>query len=275
MRNRLYQGQSEYQRIEVVDLETFGTALVLDGIMQTTTGDEWIYHEMLAHVPLLAHPAPRRVLVIGGGDGGLVREVLRHPEVETVVMVEIDRMVVEVATKYLPEHTQALSDSRLVIHYADGAQFLQDPENQAKFDVVLVDSTDPEGTGPGQWLYTEAFHKDVVRSLAPGGIFAQQTGTPFFNPEVVIAVANSLVQRFPWTGVYWAVVPTYPGGLFTFSTGSLGPVVLEPKRALSGETRWYTEEIHRQAFVLPAILAQMLPQGLNRGRERIPPLTRT
>jgi len=264
VQKRLYRGRSEYQTIEVVELETFGTALVLDGIMQTTTGDELIYHEMLAHVPLLAHGRPRRVLIIGGGDGGVAREVLRHREVDEVVMVEIDRMVVEVAMKYLPGHTKALGDSRLVIHYADGAQFLKDEKNQSRFDVVLVDSTDPEGTGPGRWLYTEAFHDDVVRTLAPGGIFAQQTGTPFFNPEVLAGVASSLSQRFPWAGVYWAVVPTYPGGFFTFSTGSLGPAVCTPQRRWDGKTYWYTEDIHRQAFVLPAELGRTLPRGINR-----------
>ena len=267
VRRRLYQGQSDYQTIEVLELETFGTALVLDGIMQTTTEDEFIYHEMLAHVPLLAHPDPRRVLIIGGGDGGLAREVLRHAAVKEVVLVEIDRMVVEVAMKYLPEHTKALSDSRLVIHYADGARFLQ--ENRQPFDIILVDSTDPEGTGPGQWLYTEAFHDSVVANLRSGGIFAQQTGTPFFNPEVVEQVAASLVRRFPWAGVYWATVPTYPGGFFTFSTGSLGPAVNEPWRTWEGATRWYSEALHRQCFVLPREFERKLPSQLNRSSESV------
>ncbi len=269
VKRRLYQGQSEYQQIEVLELESFGTALVLDGIMQTTSGDEFIYHEMLAHVPLLAHPNPRRVLIIGGGDGGLAREVLRHREVEEVTLVEIDRMVVEVAMKYLPEHTSALADSRLVIHYADGAEFLNREENHRRFDVILVDSTDPEGNGPGQWLYTEPFHDNVRGSLRRDGVFAQQTGTPFFNPDVVERVAHSLVQRFPWTGVYWAAVPTYPGGFFTFSTGSLGPMVSRPCRTVHWQTEWYTEALHAQAFVLPARFARMLPAAVNRTGEPV------
>lgn len=268
---RLYQDQSPYQRIEVLELETFGIALILDGIMQTTSGDEFIYHEMLAHVPLLAHPRPQRVLIIGGGDGGLAREVLRHPEVEELTLVEIDRMVVEVAMKYLPEHTRALSDSRLVIRYADGSRFLKDTSNHRRFDVILVDSTDPEGTGPGRWLYTQAFHDDVLLSLRGEGIFAQQTGTPFFNPEVMTQVAQSLIQRFAWAGVYWAAVPSYPGGFFTFSVGSMGPQVSEPRRDLAEATKWYSSDVHRQAFVLPTYFKRRLPLSINRGvaRERV------
>ncbi len=272
VRRSLFSGRSDFQTIDVLELESFGRALVLDGIMQTTTDDEFIYHEMLAHVPLLAHPTPRRVCIIGGGDGGLAREVLRHHEVRHVVMVEIDRMVVEVAKKFLPAHTAALSDCRLVIHYADGAAFLRDLPSNERFDVILVDSTDPEGTGPGNWLYTPEFHRHVRDALNPGGIFAQQTGTPFFNPEVVQRVGQSVGERFAWAGVYWSVVPSYPGGFFTFAVGSLGPAVDAPRREANWPTAWYTGAIHRLAFSLPPYLSRTLPAGLaNGGRARVNP----
>lgn len=267
VKKTLFSGASEYQRIEVLELDEFGVALVLDGILQTTSGDEFIYHEMLAHVPLAAHPHPRSVLIIGGGDGGLAREVLRWPMVEQVVLVEIDRMVVEVAKVYLPGHTSALSDPRLVIHYGDGARFLRAGAQRARFDLVLVDSTDPEGSGPGAWLYSEAFHRDVWQSLAPDGIFAQQTGTPFYNPEVFTAVAREIGDIFAWSGVYWTAVPTYPGGFFTFTAGSKGPAVSEPRHRPPEPTRWYRPEIHRLAFVLPPYFEDRRSEAVRRQDE--------
>ncbi len=265
VRRSLFSGRSDFQTIDVLELESFGRALVLDGIMQTTTDDEFIYHEMLAHVPLLAHPAPRRVLIIGGGDGGLAREVLRHQEVRSVVMVEIDRMVVEVAKKFLPAHTAALGDLRLVIHYADGAAFLRGLAPNERFDVILVDSTDPEGNGPGNGLYTPEFYRHLRNALSPGGIFAQQTGTPFFNPEVVQRVVKSVAEFFAWAGVYWSVVPSYPGGFFTFTAGSLGSAVDAPRREATWPTVWYTGAIHRLAFSLPPYLARSVPYAVANG----------
>lgn len=264
VKKTLFSGASEYQRIEVLELEEFGVALVLDGIMQTTSGDEFIYHEMLAHVPLAAHPNPRSVLIIGGGDGGLAREVLRWPAVEEVVLVEIDRMVVEVAKTYLPGHTTALADPRLVIHYGDGARFLRAGSQRARFDLILVDSTDPEGSGPGAWLYSTEFHRDVRQSLKADGIFVQQTGAPFYNPEVFAGVAGEMRELFSWAGVYWTVVPTYPGGLFTFTAGSKGPDVSEPRHRAPEPTRWYRPEMHRQSFVLPWHFADRLPEDMRR-----------
>jgi len=261
VRRTLYAGQSRYQRIQVLDTEQFGTALVLDGIMQTTVGDEYIYHEMLALVPLLSHPHPSKVLIIGGGDAGLAREVLRVPGVTEVVMVEIDPAVVEVARKFLPGHTVGLSDPRLTLEYGDGVEYLKQLPRDVRFDVILVDATDPEGDGPGEVLYTPDFHRLVREALNPGGLYAQQTGTPIYNPEVVQRVAADVDQQFLVCRVYWCTVPTYPGSLFTFTIGSLGPDPKVPVRQLPPEaaTRWYTPRVHAAAFALPPMLANLLP----------------
>ena len=259
----VYSAQSSFQHIQVLETEQFGMALVLDGIMQTTMGDEFIYHEMLALVPLLSHPAPRRVLIIGGGDGGLSREVLKIPEVQRVVMVEIDPVVVEVARRFFPHHTEAFNDPRLHIVFEDGAHFLKSQATlQEKFDVILVDSTDPEGDGPGQFLYTPEFHADVKLALNEGGIYVQHTGAPFYNPEVLGMVTEDVGKKFPLCQTYWATVPTYPGGIFTFTAGSLAPDLTKPLRQLPGERRWYTPEIHRLAFSLPPYIQKLIGTGM-------------
>lgn len=254
----LYQGRSPYQTIQVLETAEWGRCLILDGIMQTTTGDEFIYHEMLAYVPLNAHPQPEDVLIIGGGDGGLAREVLRIPTVRRVTLVEIDRLVTEVARQYLPELASALDDPRVTVIYADGAQYLEDSERRGSFDAILVDSTDPEGTGPGNVLYTDRFHRLARQALKPGGMFAQQTGVPFYNPDVVRKATQELRRLYPEVGVFWCTIPTYPGGLFTFAAGSLGNDLSRPVRSPGQATRWYTPELHRQAFVLPAYLQKLV-----------------
>lgn len=261
IRRVLYSGQSSFQDIQVLETEQFGPSLVLDGIMQTTTGDEFIYHEMMAFVALVTHPDPRRVLVIGGGDGGTVREVLRCPTVEEVALVEIDREVVDVARRYLPAHTTALDDPRLTIRYEDGAAYLR--SRPGEYDVVLVDATDPEGDGPGTVLYTQDFHKDVRGALRSGGLYIQHAGAPFYNPEVLEGVSRSASDVFPVARVFSATVPTYAGGYFTFVLGSTGPDPLEPLNMWQPEdTLWYTPAMHKAAFTLPPYIARLLPTSV-------------
>lgn len=254
----LYSGHSSYQSVEVLDTEEFGPALVLDGIMQTTTGDEFIYHEMLTWVPIRSHPHPHRILIVGGGDGGLAREVLSCPEVQSVTLVEIDPLVVDVSKRFLHHGTQAFDDPRLQVIITDGMQYLKDCHHSA-YDLILVDSTDPEGTGPGSVLYTSEFHQAVYHALATDGLFVQQTGTPIYNPEVLKETSSSIAAVFPMARVYWCVVPTYPGGLFTFTSGSKQHDLLHFNTAPVPHARWYTASVHRGAFALPPLIAQQVP----------------
>lgn len=259
IKRMLYSGQSAFQSIEVLDTETFGPSLVLDGIMQTTTGDEFIYHEMLAWVPLNAHPDPRRVLIIGGGDGGLAREVLSSPRVTEVTLVEIDPMVVEVAKQYLPSHVGAFKDPRLTVVAADGLEYLE-RSSHSLYDIILVDSTDPEGPGPASVLYTTEFYQRVYAALSEDGLFIQQTGTPIYNPEVLRETALGTSHIFPICRVFWCVVPTYPGGLFTFTSGSKSHDLMRFQHQAVSHARWYTPAIHQAAFALPPLVADLVPQ---------------
>lgn len=264
VRRLLFSGRSPYQTVEVVDTEQFGPSLVLDGIMQTTQGDEYIYHEMMAWVPLAAHPHPERVLIIGGGDGGLAREVLASPAVKEVTMVEIDALVIDVSKQFLASHTAAFADPRLQIVMGDGMEYLADIEDY--FDLILVDCTDPEGSGPGCVLYTEAFHHRVHTALKADGLFIQQSGSPTYNPEVLRTISADVTQQFPVCRVYWCVVPTYPGGLFTFTSGSKQYDLLDFTPVTVPHARWYTPDVHRGAFALPPAVAQHLPDSVRTGQ---------
>lgn len=261
VRGVLYSGRSQFQDIVVLDTEQFGPALVLDGVIQTTRDDEFVYHEMLAFTSLVTHPRPENVLIIGGGDGGTAREVLRVPTVRHVTMVEIDPEVVNVARRFLPGHTTGLDDPRLALEYEDGAAFLRRPESAGKFDVILVDATDPEGDGPGRVLYTAPFHAALRRALRPGGLYAQHTGSPFYNPEVLRSVSADVADQFPVCRVFATTVPTYPGCFFTFTIGSTGPDPLKPESSfVPRQTRWYTPALHRAAFALPQFIRELLPK---------------
>lgn len=251
----LHEEQTEFQHLQVVEMEDFGRALVLDGAVQTTVGDEYIYHEMIAHVPLFTHPNPERVLVIGGGDGGTVREVLRHPSVRKVEMVEIDRAVIEACRRYLPETACALGHPRLDLVVGDGIAWVAG--RREEYDVILVDSSDP--TGPAEGLFNRAFYQSVYRALKPGGLFVAQTLSPFIHQALIRDVYRVVSGIFPITLPYLAVVPTYPSGLHCFMLGSkrhhpLLPGLREP----SWPTRWYTPAVHRAAFQLPPVVAELL-----------------
>lgn len=251
----LHSEQTPFQHLQIVEMADFGRALVLDGCVQTTVGDEFIYHEMIAHVPLGSHPNPERVLVIGGGDGGTVREVLKHSTVRRVDMVEIDGAVVAACRKHLPETAGWLDDPRVRLHIDDGLRWVN--RLQSEYDVILVDSSDPEG--PAEGLFNEAFYQDVHRALKPGGMFVCQTLSPFFHQSLIRDVYRTVSRYFPITTPYLAVIPTYPSGLHCFMLGSKkhhplkGSLRMTPLR-----TRWYTPEVHRAAFALPPLVSQLL-----------------
>ena len=205
IREHLHSSQSKFQKIDVVETEFYGRMLLLDEKVMTTEWDEFIYHEMISHIPLLAHPKPEKVLVIGGGDGGTVREVLKHPSVQEVVLCEIDGDVIDVSKKYLPTIAGALKDPRVDIHVRDGIEFIKD--HRSRFDVILIDSTDP--IGPGEGLFTEAFYKDVLAALTPNGIMVNQSESPVANPREIALVYKLLRKVFPLVVPYVATVPTY------------------------------------------------------------------
>ncbi len=251
----LYDSETAHQRLRVIENATFGRVLTLDDVVQTTEGDEFIYHEMMAHVPVLAHGAARRVLIIGGGDGGMAREVLRHPSIEHVTMVEIDAGVVEFSKRYLPSLSAgAFDDARLNLVIADGAAFVR--ESAESFDVIIADSTDP--VGPGEVLFTDSFYGHVKRRLATGGIFVTQNGVPFLQGDELKGTMRAFRSLFHDATCYLATIPTYAGGPMAFGWGTdsvarqVELAVLETRFAAAGiATRYYTPEVHKAAFALP------------------------
>ena len=221
---QLYSGKSEFQRIDVFESPQFGRFLTLDGYMMLTERDEFIYHDMIVHVPMAVHPAVRDVLVIGAGDGGVIRELTRYPEIERIDMVEIDPLVVEVCKKYLPQTACRFNDSRLKIYYEDGVRFIRSCENA--YDLIIVDSTDP--FGPGEGLFTREFYGSCYKALREDGIMVNQHESPFY-PEDAAACQRAhkrIVESFPISRVYQAHIPTYPSGhwLFGFASKKYHPL---------------------------------------------------
>jgi len=260
----LFSGTSRYQTIQIVDTEGFGRMLFNDGAVMLSERDEFVYHDMIAHVPLFVHPAPERVLIIGGGDGGTAREVLRHREVHSCHMVEIDAMVVEACREHLPSTASALDDPRLELIIGDGVRYVE--ETADAYDVVIVDSTDP--VGPAAPLFGKAFYGNVARILGDGGIAVAQAESPFFESEAQTTLLESLTARFSGVHLYNFANMTYPGGLWSFSFASnvLHPLRdFDPDRVKrSGlECRYYNPAVHRAAFALPSFHRQALPAGVN------------
>ena len=258
---QLYSGQSEFQQIDVFDSPEFGRFLTLDGYMMLTEKDEFIYHEMIVHVPMAVHPHVRDVLVIGAGDGGVIRELTRYPEIERIDMVEIDPMVVEVCRKYLPQTACRLDDPRVHIHYEDGLKFIRTPQDC--YDLIIVDSTDP--FGPGEGLFTREFYGNCYKALREDGIMVNQHESPFYQEDAVACqrAHKRIVESFPISRVYQAHIPTYPSGHWLFGFASKR---YHPLRDLD-EARWnqrglscgyYTTTLHKGAFYIPAYVEELL-----------------
>lgn len=259
----LFERRSEHQQLLIFRNSCFGRVLALDGIVQTTERDEFIYHEMLAHVPLLAHGNARRVLIIGGGDGGMLREVLKHPTVEAVTQVELDASVIEVCKRYLPDHSAgAFEDPRVELVIADGARFVR--ESAQRFDVIISDCTDPEG--PGEVLFASAFYAGCKRCLNPGGILVAQNGVAFFQLDELLTTARRLAPLFVDQTFYGAAVPTYAGGLMAFAWASDRPELrqldvqtLQQRYLQAGlSTRYYNPQVHQGSFALPQYVVDAL-----------------
>jgi len=256
IKETLVRKQTEYQDLAIVDTYCFGRMLLLDGIVQTTIEDEYVYHEMITHIPLFTHPNPEKVLVVGGGDGGAIREVLKHPSVKKAVLCEIDRCVVEECTKYLPEISCALSNPKCEVFIGDGIKYVHEHKNE--FDVIIVDSTDPFGAAEG--LFGGSFYKELAECLTHDGIFVAQTETPFYLPEVVKKVFKDAQAVFPVTKLFMAAIPTYPGGYWSFTIGSkkYDPEEANLPMDIGFNTKYYTKKIHRASFALPKYVEELI-----------------
>lgn len=259
----LYSGESPFQKIDVFDTVEFGRVLVIDGFLMTTERDEFIYHEMITHVPMAVHPAVRRVLVVGGGDGGTVRELCRYEQIEKIDMVEIDELVVEVSKELLPFTSSALTDPRVTLYFQDGVEYIKNCST--KYDLIIVDSTDP--IGPGEGLFTREFYQGCFDALSHDGIMVNQHEGPFYEEDARACqrAHARIVEVFPISRVYQANIPTYASGhwLFGFASKKYHPVrdlQAEAWESLGLETRYYTTTLHKGAFALPAYVEQLLAE---------------
>jgi len=251
----LFQGKSQYQDIVVFKSKTYGTVLVLDGVIQVTERDEFSYQEMMAHIPLFSHPNPKKVLVIGGGDGGILREICKHKEVEEIIICELDQMVIDVSKKYLPSTAIGYDDPRVKIHLGDGAAFMQ--ARKADFDVILVDSSDP--VGPAETLYQETFYHCVKDALRPKGIVCTQGECQWLHLELIKNLLSFSSKIFSTAEYAYTCIPTYPSGQIGFIIGSLGDSCKVPRRKCDiPNLKYYNSDIHTAAFILPEFARKAL-----------------
>ncbi len=261
-----YENKSDHQRIIIFHNSKFGRVMALDGVVQTTERDEFIYHEMLTHIPIFTHGTVKNVLIIGGGDGGMLREVLRHKTIPSVSMVEIDQAVVEMCRQYLPNHSQgAFDDTRLNLVIADGAEFVKNSKD--KFDVIIVDSTDP--IGPGEVLFAQDFYRDCKRLMTENSIIVTQNGVAFIQPDEIENTVKCFSSIFKLHHFYTAAVPTYSGGLMAFGFGtddieSLNiplETLKERYKSANFSTRYYNPEIHKASFALPQFILDLIDKA--------------
>lgn len=262
----LFRKQTEFQDLAIHDTPAFGRILTLDGVCQTTEKDEFFYHEMMTHLPILAHGEVRKVLIIGGGDGGILREALKHRTIDRVTLVEIDPAVIELTKTYIPSIPgKAFEDPRTDLVIGDGVRFVS--ETQQKYDVVLVDSTDP--IGPAEVLFGTDFYAQCRRCLTPRGIMVTQNGVPFMQRDQFATTYKRLRAQFGDAGFYFVPVPTYIGGEMSLSWASLDQANRSRSRETIGqrfttakiETQYYTPDIHCGAFAMPAYLQKLIDEA--------------
>lgn len=249
----LYRQNSLYQKIEVIDNDYFGRVLLLDGLVQTTERDEFFYHEMLVHPAFAAHPSPQNLLIVGGGDGGVLKEILRYP-INQAYLVEIDQQVIEVGKEYFPWLSPSLKDERAELVIADGREFIE--ETDRKFDIVFIDSSDP--VGPSASLHERDFYRRLKKCLNREGVVVAQVGSPFFNKELIKRKNDFLKKLFKIVCFYMSPVPTYPGGswCFAFLSDEIQPLKIKgsPPEGL----KYFNLDIHQAAFSLPNFLKDEL-----------------
>ncbi|MEX0961339.1 MAG: polyamine aminopropyltransferase [Simkaniaceae bacterium] len=245
----LFEEKSDHQELIIFENEDFGRVLALDGIIQTTEGDEFIYHEMIVHVPMMTHENPKNVLIIGGGDGGSIREVLKHQSVEKVTLVEIDQAVVDLCKTYLPRHSNGAFDhEKAHIVIDDGAEFIRNTTE--KFDVIICDSTDP--VGPGAILFDTSFYQNCKKCLNKKGLFVSQNGVPLIQEDELVDAHQKLSTVFENVHHFIAPIPTYVGGFMVFSLSTDQNYKMKASRESEiSSLKYYTKPIHKGAFALP------------------------
>ncbi len=263
VKQTLFSGKSAFQQVDIIETIGLGRILLNDGVFMFSQADEFIYHEMMAHIPIFTHPCPKNVLIIGGGDGAMLREVTRHKNVESITMVEIDAGVVSFCRQYLPNHNAgSYDDPRFKLVIDDGVNFVN--QTSQTFDVIISDCTDP--IGPGESLFTSAFYEGCKRCLNPGGIFVAQNGVCFLQQEEAIDSHRKLSHYFSDVGFYQAAIPTYYGGIMTFAWATdndalrhLSTEIIQARFLASGlKCRYYNPAIHTAAFALPQYLQDAL-----------------
>lgn len=250
----IFQQNSPFQHVMILDTYDFGAMLVLDGVVQTTSMDGHIYNEMIAHIPLTFHPDPRKVLIIGGGDCGAAREACKYPQVDKIDMVEIDQLVVEACLNHLPAVSGRLSDPRVRFVYGDGVEFAR--QSKEVYDVIIVDSSDP--VGPAKQLFELEFYRNLRGSLKPGGIMVCQSQSPIFHADVMAQTYHRINSLFAHTYLYSAVVPTYPGGMWSFTLGSKAEVDWTRTDSFDKPAAYVNNEVLKSCFRLPQFLADEL-----------------
>ncbi len=253
VRSVLRHERTRYQDLLVVDTEAMGRVMFLDGCFMVTEKDEFFYHEMLAHPALLSHPGPERVLIVGGGDGGTLREVLRHEAVKAVTLCDIDERVTAAARDFFPTLSVSLDDPRATILHEDAVGLVA--RTKAAWDVILVDSTDP--VGPAEGLFSLPFYRDLLSALRPHGIAVCQAESPLLNADVMRRTFLGLRDTFPQAALYTGPAPTYPSGYWSYAAGYLEGDLL-PKGEPPAGLRYYTRDVHRAALALPPFVAELL-----------------
>ncbi|MFP7169821.1 polyamine aminopropyltransferase [Terribacillus sp. 7520-G] len=256
VKRSLHSEQTDFQKLDMLETEEWGNMLTLDGMVMTTERDEFVYHEMVAHVPLFTHPNPENVLIVGGGDGGVIREVLKHDKVKKATLVDIDGKVIEYSKKFLPSIAGKMDDPRADVRVGDGFMHIAESENA--YDVIMVDSTEP--VGPAVNLFTKGFYAGIAKALKEDGLFVAQTDNPWFKADLISQVYKDVKEIFPVTELYTANIPTYPSGLWTFTMGSKvhHPKKVDTEHLQPIETKYYTPELHQAAFVLPKFVQDLL-----------------
>jgi spermidine synthase len=266
VRRTLFEGRSGRQHLLIADSVKFGTLVMLDGVTQLTSADEFVYHEMLSHLPILAHGHVREVLIVGGGDGALAEEIFKHDGIQHITVVEIDPWVVGVSKRHLRDVNHgSFDDPRLELVIADGKDYVA--STGAQFDLIVVDSTDP--SGPGEPLFEETFYANCRRILRPGGVIVTQNGVPFFQGSELEGTVRAFSHLFADATCYLAAVPTYIGGFMAFGWGTDDPSLravtvetLAERLAASGiATRYYTPEVHKASFALPRFILDIVERG--------------